>query len=347
MKLIIANQCIAYSTTKNGNTLNNKCFLIALLFAFASTSGGINAQQADTSKSSDDSYLKGFLPLNTKNPTIKLFGGMGNTSYDNPNYPGYYNSTNSLTLELGFTTRENYSPPFFSKKNKSSQPTTVTSNSPIEKFSFSGIIWNFQFSEHSTSEDELPFQPYPAYNQLNENHSFGFISLEGANYKAVNVALLNGGAIFWTQLDLVYFPEYVGYEPPEPFVVEPEPIKPHISDGGTRFADKYIAEINAFKIANTINLNVGVARSVIYERFLFGKWCGSMLMKGIANGLLSSFVGEIRTSSPLAYPVVNFLLRGALDFGFTELQRKKMNFPFASSAGYIYDEFRIGLSFEF
>ena len=337
MKLTNTNHCLDSGTKKRGQT-NSKCFFIVLLLAFVFASfAEINAQQADTSSGSGITINTPFLQFDTKiqRPTVRLFGGMGNTTYDNPNYPGDFNSTNSLTLELGYATRKNYSPTFFRnlKNIKSTESLTVANFSPIEKLSFSGIFANFQFDELGSTEVEKN-EPHQAYNQLGKSYAFGLTSLEGGNYKAVNIALLNGGGSFWTKLDLLHYK------------ARATPIEPRIADG-IRFADKYIAEISAFKVADLVSLNVGVSRSVVHERFLFGKWCGSMTIKEAADGLLGMFVSEIRNSSPLAYPVVNFLLQGALDFGFTELQKKRTTWPFLSPAGYIYDEFRIGLTFEF
>ena len=290
--------------------------------------------------------------FNPDHPTIKLFGGIGNTSYNAPNYPGDYNSTNSFTLELGTTTRTNYPPTIFSKAKSSKPIVVIGDTSSIEKLTFLGIFVNFQFDEllSHTEVDPLPgsYPPYPAYNELSKSYAFGFAYWGGANYKAVNIALLNGGDIFWTKLGLKHYPEH---DPPDLSpspITPPASIEPRIADG-IRFADKYVAEIHAFKVVDIISLNVGVSRSVIYERHLFGKWVGSsFLVKGVANGLLDIFVERIRHSSALAYPVASFLLKGALDFGFTELQRRKsMNWPFSAPPGYIYDEFHIGLGFEF
>ena len=217
-------------------------------------------------------------------------------------------------------------------------------SSPIEKQSFSGVFGNFHFGEEKNFPE---FAQYPAFNELKQSWAFGFSFLEGANYRTANIALLNGSNGFWTKLDLKHFPA-IG-EPPEEGmdVVVIAPFVPRIADGGIRFGQQYTAEVQALKIANMISLNAGVTRSVIYERHLFWKWCGSGFIKGAANLLLESFVAEIRDSSPIAYPIVSFLLKGALDFGWTELQKKKMNWPFETAPGYVVDEFRVGLSFEF
>jgi len=366
--------------------MKKRFFIIAILiaiptFAYTQTS----EQETDTNKHTVSTVTKSVttsitMPFfNWKSPTVRLFGGMGNTQYDAPNFPGDYNSTNSLNLELGYTKRSNYSEPLWERILSGGFPVAVTITtttdadgntvttkektrggittkdtiirkpSPIEKVKFSGLFFNHQGGFWDVQTDDAPdYTPYSAHNKLGKSWAFGLSSLKGANYKACNIALLNGEDIFWTKLDLKHFPEYA-YEPnPDlPYPPKPASIEPRIADG-IRFGNRYVAEINAFKIANVVSLNVGASRSVVYERLKFGKWCGSMIVKEFADGLLEGFVGEIRKSSPIAYPIAKFLLQGALDFGFSELQRRNSaNWPFNAPVGYVYDEFRFGLGFQF
>ncbi len=283
--------------------------------------------------------------LFSDNPVIRLFLAPGKTHYNEDMYPGDYNSTTSLTLELGTVAYKNYPPSLLStiRTAINSSQTIDTTSSTIQNMTFSGLFFNYQFDKFGKSDafepEELIYSPK---NKLEKTFSVGLSSLDGASYKSINITLLNGISTGWTKLDLKHYPQKDLTSTPNELIS----VEPRIADG-IRFMNKYTAEIDAFKIANTMGLTLAATRSVIYERYLFWKHSGSMIIKSIASGVLNTFLADIRLSSPNIYPVVNFLLNSALDFGFSELQKKKMNWPFNSVPGYIYDEFRVGLNFEF
>ncbi len=56
---------------------------------------------------------------------------------------------------------------------------------------------------------------------------------------------------------------------------------------------------------------------------------------------------EVFESSPAAGPIVNFLLKNALAYGFYELRQEKMNWPFNSEAPIAYDQFKFGVTVVF
>jgi len=94
-----------------------------------------------------------------------------------------------------------------------------------------------------------------------------------------------------------------------------------------------------------ITVEAGYERSVVFQRHLFWKWAGSAVLEAAGQWGIDSFIREIMKSTPVAVPVVNFLLKNALSYGVYELRKEKMNWPFKSEAPVSYDQFKFGLTF--
>jgi hypothetical protein len=77
------------------------------------------------------------------------------------------------------------------------------------------------------------------------------------------------------------------------------------------------------------------------------KWAGSAIIELAAQGMLDYFIKRIGKSSPAALPIVNVLLKGALSYGLYELRQEKMNWPFPSAPPMSYDQWKVGLTFNF
>ena len=59
------------------------------------------------------------------------------------------------------------------------------------------------------------------------------------------------------------------------------------------------------------------------------------------------FVDEVADRSPYAAPVVRFLLEGALQYGFYELRKDDVNWPFDTDAPLVVDMFKLGVTTRF
>ena len=102
-----------------------------------------------------------------------------------------------------------------------------------------------------------------------------------------------------------------------------------------------------FKIIPLISVDVSYERSIIFERHLFWKWAGSGIIEAASQGMLDHFIGKIGKSSPIALPIVSMILKSALSYGIYELRQEKMNWPFNSAAPLSYDQFKVGMTFNF
>lgn len=102
-----------------------------------------------------------------------------------------------------------------------------------------------------------------------------------------------------------------------------------------------------FKLIPLVSLDISYERSIIFERHLFWKWAGSGIIEGASQAILDHFLGKIGKSSPYALPIVSVILKSALSYGIYELRQEKMNWPFNSAAPLSYDQFKVGVTFNF
>ena len=96
-----------------------------------------------------------------------------------------------------------------------------------------------------------------------------------------------------------------------------------------------------------ISLDVAYETAVVFPRHLFWKQSGSFVVEQIGLGLIDEFVDEIFESTPEAAPIVNFLLKNGFAYGFYQLQRDDMNWPFGTETPLTYETFKIGMTFTF
>jgi hypothetical protein len=162
-----------------------------------------------------------------------------------------------------------------------------------------------------------------------------FSSGYGYNFGDQSIVLYNSGSFNWSKLDLKDFPtEAQEKERLDRF------------NNSFRFGTSVESGIR-FKIIPLIAVEAGYERAIIFERHLFWKWFGSEVIYFAGQGVLDAFIHEIKDSSPIAAPVVSFVLKSALSYGMYELRQDKMNWPFASAAPLAYDQFKFGISFIF
>lgn len=108
------------------------------------------------------------------------------------------------------------------------------------------------------------------------------------------------------------------------------------SEGGVRI-----------KILDYLTLEAGYERSIIFQRHLFWKWSGSAILEAIGQWAVDEFVDEVIESSPMAAPVVNFLLKNGLSYAVYELRQTKMNWPFSNETPLAHNQFKFGVTITF
>jgi hypothetical protein len=98
---------------------------------------------------------------------------------------------------------------------------------------------------------------------------------------------------------------------------------------------------------STVSASAGYEASVIYSRLIFPQWITSYLLLGSSVAVMSKFAEEIVSSSPLFGPILYFILRNGVAYGFFYAFRSQMNWPFTSEAPFMTHTFKIDLSVEF
>lgn len=102
-----------------------------------------------------------------------------------------------------------------------------------------------------------------------------------------------------------------------------------------------------FQIMSSVSINAAYEAAVVFPRHLVWKHLGNIVIEGAAISTVEYFVEEVLDSSPGAAPIVNFLLKNGLAYGFYVLKKENMNWPFKTETPLTFETFKIGLSFVF
>ena len=101
------------------------------------------------------------------------------------------------------------------------------------------------------------------------------------------------------------------------------------------------------RVSKIFAIDAGYERSMIFPRTLFWGMVGSGMIERIIQWGADGFVDRVLDSSPAAAPVVRFVLKNGISWGFYELRKKQMNWPFNSAPGMLNDTWKVGLSMMF
>jgi hypothetical protein len=173
--------------------------------------------------------------------------------------------------------------------------------------------------------------------------NFGFGMKEGLGYEfgIVNVTPYFGGSFTWNKLNMKEFPDTsLGL----------------VQQNDLKILDRYN---KTFKFGQRVEggLSIGLNKTlfvdasyqanVVFPKVMTWKHLGSLMIEVIGIGLADSFVEEVRDASPVAAPIINFLLKNGVAYGFYMLQKDKMNYPFNSETPLTYETFKVGVTFVF
>jgi len=115
---------------------------------------------------------------------------------------------------------------------------------------------------------------------------------------------------------------------------------------GVRFGDRYETGFK-FQFYKPLSIVAGFQRHLIYSRVLFWKWTGSKIVQGIGEAIVNMFNDDIMKSSPNFGPIIYFILNTAYNYGWYELCKSNMNFPFSTEEPLIIDSFKFGFNIVF
>jgi hypothetical protein len=113
-----------------------------------------------------------------------------------------------------------------------------------------------------------------------------------------------------------------------------------------RFGNSFEGGIKWF-VAENFAIGGAYENSIIFPRHMFWYWAGSEVLYHVGDGILGAFIYSIKKSSPMAAPIVSFVLQNAYSYGFYLLRAKNMNWPINTAPPFVFEQFKFNLSLAF
>jgi len=101
------------------------------------------------------------------------------------------------------------------------------------------------------------------------------------------------------------------------------------------------------ELFRTLSVNASYETSIVYPRWLFGQWLGSVIIQESAMGIATYFGDDIVEASPVLGPIVYWGIKNGLSLVFANLLRDNMNWPFKSEAPLLNGTIKVGASLVF
>lgn len=245
------------------------------------------------------------------NPTIETNYGFSKNSLHL--LAGKFNKTNLAEIKIGYTHENTISGSENIMKYKSSN------------FGLSNI--SYKLAQKSTTAD---------YNADMWRFAVGWD--RGYGYKPGQksaIIFYNGSGFTWSKLKIKdNIPNHA------------DSLSLNFFNNSFRFGQKTEGGVK-IQIIPQLVFNAGYERAEVFPRLLFWKWAGSTLIEIAGQAMLDEFVDKILDSTPMAAPVINFLLKNGLSYGMYELRKEKMNWPFNTPAPFLTDSYKFGITFIF
>lgn len=101
------------------------------------------------------------------------------------------------------------------------------------------------------------------------------------------------------------------------------------------------------ELTSNIGLTASYSYNTIFARHVFWQWVITEMIHKSADGIVNGLVTVIKRKAPSVAPIFHFVLRNAVSYGFYELRKTGMNWPFDSEKALGVEQFRVGVSFIF
>jgi hypothetical protein len=119
-----------------------------------------------------------------------------------------------------------------------------------------------------------------------------------------------------------------------------------VFEGALRFGTSMEAGLK-IRLTPLVMIESGFERTAVFRRFQVWEWLGSACIEGVGHWVIDRFVSQVEHSSPVAVPLVHFVLKNAYSYAVYQLRRYMMNFPFDSEGSMTFDSFRVGVTLVF
>lgn len=289
------------------------------LFVFIILSVSVNAQSLKISKSSGWDWNDNFWHWKSGEPFIEINWGFGKP--DHQKMFSKFSDVGIAEIKLGFANNdESYDEgvQYFEQKYAFISQIAAKLQSGKRKF------------------DELS----------SDMIRFGFGKKDGYGYTFGNISISPyvQSAIAWSKLGMKDYPVSI-----VPFIGadrasnDTEILKRY--DNNFRFGT--LNEGGVSFSLRIISLNAGYEAAVIFPRYVFWKHVGSYAIEMAGLRALDRFIDEVIDASPLAGPIVNFLLKNGYNYIFYSLKKENMNWPFNTETPLTYETIKFGITFTF
>jgi GR25 family glycosyltransferase involved in LPS biosynthesis len=102
-----------------------------------------------------------------------------------------------------------------------------------------------------------------------------------------------------------------------------------------------------FQLNRPLSIQVSYERAVTLPGFKIWYYILSNAIDTVALTIADRFTEAIADASPQAAPIVGFLLRSGIQYGFYELRQEEMHWPFDTEAPLAFDSFKFGFGVAF
>lgn len=262
-------------------------------------------------------------------PTLEFFWDFDKASIDKDKFSGNFGKVYSGEIYIGWTTIKKSIARSYIQKYKCNYFYIGNISTKLTNNNISNNLGNTPSSDVQSDAWRFGFAKSSGYGYiLSKTSDITFFNTKGFGWTRITFdnknQVFSGGALSDTanlnQLDLYNKTFRFG----------------EIFSGGIKF-----------QVYEPFGITVAYERSIVYPRHMFWYWAGGEIIEAIGHGLIGQFSHEVMKTSPFAGPIVDFLLQNGLAYGLSELRKKNMNWPFNTASPFVYDGFKVGLSFVF
>jgi len=249
-----------------------------------------------------------------KSPTINLQWGFGTAGLTKDGWNQNFSDIGSIDTKLGWT-----------------EVTNIKNSSKIAKYDFNYFGFNVSQSDlyyGDIMDEDVTMKSWNI--ALGGNSGYGWRIAESSL-----LSLYTGSTMNWGKVSIAGAPIDS---------MNLSAVNVFLSD--VHFGHTMSSGMN-FRMGRYMNLNAEYTFQDIYPRFKLWKWLGSGICTGATSGLASWFSKEIGDRAPVVLPVVNFVLQSAIQYGYYELTKEAVSWPFDTAPPLRQEAFKVGLSFTF
>jgi hypothetical protein len=217
---------------------------------------------------------------------------------------------------------------------------TIRTHTGIIRYQNNGAFFNYGSAATADGFTPIDDSVVNASSTSMNVYSFGFIDESGYGYKhgeGSSLKFLVGKNSIWSSVNPLSYDASISSD-----------ARQTVSDvaGNIRFGATMNPTIE-FQVVKPLSIRAGYTWTQIYPRHMFWYWAGSELIEGVADGIVMASVKAFGKASATSLPIMNFVLRNAVAYGFKTLRKNSMNWPFETAAPMNLTGWSLGVSLNF